>query len=508
MTMNNDQSGPEIVDLLVIGGGINGCSIARDAAGRGLKVVLCEKDDLAAHTSSASTKLIHGGLRYLEQYDFLLVRHSLQERETLLQSAPHIIWPLRFILPHHRGMRPHWLLRLGLFLYDHIGGRKRLPASRKVNLKQHVAGRFLKPEFVRAFEYSDCWVQDARLVIMNARDAARRGATIMTHSACIALTRHQQTWTARIENSRTGASQTLIARTVVNASGPWVAKTLGLLQGQKIKGRPIRLIKGSHIVVKKIFDHAYPYIFQNDDGRILFAIPYEQEYTLLGTTDQNYSGNLDQVNIDKDEIDYICKSISHYSRQAVVPEDVIWSYSGIRPLFGDGAGNLSKLSRDYALELDQNGAPMVTVYGGKITTSRLLAEQVMELLTTPMNIQQPAWTGNSFLPGGDIKHADFDQFLALCQLKYAWLDKANVWDYCRNYGTSIDEILADCQQVRDLGVYFGGGLFECEVIYLVKHEWAYSTDDILWRRTKKGLRLTNNEVDKLQRWLTGYHERH
>jgi len=491
------------VDLLVIGGGINGCAIARDAAGRGLKVVLCEKDDLASHTSSASTKLIHGGLRYLENYDFLLVRHSLKEREILLHSAPHIIWPLRFILPHHEGLRPRWLLRLGLFLYDHIGGRKKLPVSRAVKLGKHVAGKFLKSKYTHAFEYSDCAVRDARLVVLNARDASRLGAEILTHTTCVELTRGEQNWTVKLENSRTGEKQTIISRAVVNASGPWVEKILGLVADYP-SSRSIRLVKGSHIIVKKLFDHDYPYIFQHHDGRILFAIPFEQDYTLLGTTDHDYHGDVDKVKINQQEIDYICQAISHYTDQPVTPGQVVWNYSGVRPLFDDAAGNNSKVSRDYELELSQNGAPMVSVYGGKITTCRILSEQVMDLLESPLKVSMPAWTAGNILPGGDIQQGDFDRFLADYRLKYAWLDENIVKDYCQNYGTTIDKILQICHQTEELGEYFGGGLYECEVIFLIENEWAQTSDDILWRRTKKGLKFSTDEVVRLQQWLAEY----
>ncbi len=491
----------EEVDLLVIGGGINGCGIARDAAGRGLKVVLCEKDDLGSHTSSASTKLIHGGLRYLENYDFLLVRHALKEREILLNSAPHIIWPLRFILPHHEGLRPRWLLRLGLFIYDYIGGRKLLPASTGINLKKHISGQFLKQKFTHAFEYSDCGVKDARMVILNARDAKRLGASIMMHTLCTGLTRYQKNWSATVKDSNTGKIKTISAKAVVNACGPWVEKTLGLA-GNSLSNRSVRLVKGSHIIVKKLFDHDYPYIFQHEDGRILFAIPFEQDFTLLGTTDHDYQDDVDNVGIDQQEIDYICKAVSHYAERPVTPDQVVWSYSGVRPLFDDATGNASKVSRDYELEFDQQAAPMVSVYGGKITTFRILSEQVVDLLKDSLNITQAAWTENSVLPGGNIQHADFERYVSDSQLKYAWLDKKIVQDYCRNYGTEIDNILYDCSQTDDLGEYFGGGLYEKEVVYLIESEWAQSSDDILWRRTKKGLKLNTEEVKKLQQWIS------
>ncbi len=488
-------------DLLIIGGGINGCAIARDAAGRGLHVTLCEKDDLASHTSSASTKLIHGGLRYLENYDFSLVKHSLKEREILLNSAPHIIWPLRFILPHHKGLRPRWLLRLGLFLYDHIGGRKKLPVSNGVNLKKHAAGEFLNPQFTHAFEYSDCWVQDSRLVVLNARAAAQLDATILTHTACTELNRFTNNWVASVKNSHTGETIQISARAIINASGPWVDNTLNLYS-KKNSARSIRLIKGSHIIVKKLFDHNYPYIFQNTDGRILFAIPYEQEFTLLGTTDVNFQGNPDEVKISPQEIDYICEAISQYTDRAVTPAQVIWSYSGVRPLFDDNAGKASKVSRDYHLELDTSEAAVVSVYGGKITTSRILAEQVLDLLESPLQIHKPAWTENSTLPGGDIEPSDFSKFLANCKEKYNWLDASIVLDYCRNYGSDIHLILNGYKKLQELGHYFGGGLYECEVHYLIQNEWASNAEDILWRRTRKGLKMTQQEIDNLQKWLT------
>lgn len=500
MLMRNHSDDNPVIDLLVIGGGINGSGIARDAAGRGLKVTLCEKDDLAAHTSSSSTKLIHGGLRYLENYDFLLVRHSLQEREVLLNSAPHIIWPLRFILPHHDGLRPRWMLRLGLFLYDHIGGRKKLPASRSVNLKKHVAGGFLKQAFSRAFEYSDCWVQDARLVVLNARDAAAHGASILTHTECIDLQRYADHWSVTLLDKRNGKEQTLNSRALVNASGPWVDQTLNLYHKSSHQ-RSVRLVKGSHIIVKKLFDHKYPYIFQNTDGRIIFAIPFEQEFTLLGTTDLDFKGDLNQVKIDQQEIEYICQAVSEYTAYPVTADQVVWSYSGIRPLFNDAEDNASKVTRDYVLDLDIDGAPVVSVYGGKVTTYRKLSEQVVDQLRAPLNLRAPAWTAHSILPGGDIPQGDFDAFVNQAKNKYEWLDEILLIDYCRNYGTEINTLLTDCQSMTELGEYFGGGLYQREVAYMMQYEWACHVDDILWRRSKKGLRLNEQEVRRLNEWL-------
>ncbi len=503
---NKQNETPEIADLLVIGGGINGASIARDAAGRGLKVVLCEKDDLAQHTSSSSTKLIHGGLRYLEYYDFLLVRHALQEREILLNSAPHIIWPLRFILPHHRSLRPRWLIRLGLFLYDHIGGRKILPGSRGVDLRKHISGKTLKPEYTRGFEYSDCWVQDSRLVVLNARDAERHGARILTRTKCTALERKQEYWVATIEDCRTNRNRPLQVRAVVNASGPWVKKTLDLDKTTNTEN-DIRLIKGSHIVVPRLFDHDYPYIFQNADGRVMFAIPYEQDFTLLGTTDIEVNSDPNKVTIDEAEITYICDAINEYLKKPVRPEEVVWSYSGVRPLFDDESKNASKVTRDYVLQLDARKPPILSVFGGKITTCRKLSEQVVDMLKKPLAFDTPGWTAFAKLPGGNIENADFATFLKKCKHRYPWLNKDVLDDYARNYGTDIEVLLDGCTEMTDLGENFGGGLYECEVSYLISYEWAELSDDILWRRSKKGLRVPEGTDRRLQAFMSN-HKQH
>jgi len=491
---------PEKTDILVIGGGINGVGIARDAAGRGLDVVLCEKDDLAQHTSSSSTKLIHGGLRYLEHYDFLLVRHSLQEREILLNSAAHIIWPLRFILPHHRSLRPRWLIRLGLFLYDHIGGRKILPASSGVDLRKHIAGTTLKPEFTHGFEYSDCWVQDARLVVLNARDAQQRGAKILTRTKCTSLHRKRDHWQVDLMDCRTGRVSSIQAKTLVNASGPWVKQTLELDTSTGTE-KGVRLVKGSHIVVPKLFDHDYPYIFQNADGRVMFAIPYEQDFTLLGTTDIEIDIDPDEVSITDREISYICDAINEYLEQAVKPEDIVWSYSGVRPLFDDASQNASRVTRDYVLQLDDDGPPILSVFGGKITTYRKLSEQVVDMLKKPMAFDTPAWTTGRTLPGGDMENYDFGQFLTACKKRYAWLDDSLLYDYARNYGTEIELLLEGCVGTEDLGESFGGGLFACEVSYMMTYEWAEEAEDVIWRRSKRGLRMPAGADSKLQAWM-------
>ena len=497
-TKNNEAL--DTADLLVIGGGINGAGIARDAAGRGLSVVLCEKDDLAQHTSSASTKLIHGGLRYLEYYDFLLVRHALQEREILLKSAPHIIWPLRFLLPHHSDLRPRWLIRLGLFLYDHIGGRKLLPGSWGVDLSKHVGGAPLKAEFSYAFEYSDCWVQDARLVVLNARDAQQHGARILTRTKCTALERMEDYWIVTLENHRDKQVTKLQARSVVNASGPWVKQTIDLDVTTDTEN-DVRLVKGSHIVVPRIFDHDYPYIFQNADGRVMFAIPYEQDFTLLGTTDIEISGDPNNVVIDEAEITYILDAINEYFKTPVRREDVVWSYSGVRPLFDDDAKSASKVTREFVLQLDQNGPPLLSVFGGKITTYRKLSEQAVDMLKQPMAFRTPGWTASAALPGGDIENADFTAFQVKCRERYRWLDETLLADYTRNYGTEINLLLENCSSINDLGEDFSGGLFESEVNYLIDNEWAETAEDILWRRSKKGLRVAVGTDLRLQQYI-------
>ncbi|MCL4138240.1 UNVERIFIED_CONTAM: hypothetical protein GTU68_054041 [Idotea baltica] len=488
-------------DLVVIGGGINGAGIARDAAGRGLSVLLVEKDDLAEHTSSASTKLIHGGLRYLEHYDFMLVRHALQEREVLLKAAPHIIWPLRFVLPHHKALRPKWLIRLGLFLYDHIGGRKLLPASYSLDLTKHVSGEALKSEFTSGFEYSDCWVQDARLVVLNVMDAAALGCDVRTRCECTDLVRLEGQWRVHLHNKLTDNNSTVTARAVVNASGPWVEETLGLDEEHDSK-HGVRLVKGSHIVVPKLFDHPYTYIFQNADNRVLFAVPYEQDYTLLGTTDVEVNDKPSKQYIEQEEINYICKSVGEYFEQPIDPATVKWTYAGVRPLYDDASENASKVTRDYKLDLDvRKNAPVLSVYGGKITTYRKLAEQAVDILKETLGHSQPAWTADAPLPGGDINNADFDGFLEGVKSQYAWLDEALLFDYARNYGTRISVLLAGCSSMEGLGQHFSGPLYQREVDYLVENEWARSADDILWRRSKKGLHANANTADVLQAYL-------
>lgn len=498
----NAVKNSEIVetDLLVIGGGINGVGVARDAAGRGLRVFLCEKDDLAQHTSSASTKLIHGGLRYLELYDFKLVRHALQEREVLMRSAPHIIHPLRFVLPHHRELRPKWMIRLGLFIYDHLGGRKLLPASHGVDLNSHPAGGALKSEFTKGFEYSDCWVHDARLVVLTAMDAEARGARIETHTECIELKRFDDHWLATLRHSDSGNTMRVKADAVINAAGPWVERVLNL--GVDLTDQHgVRFVKGSHVVVPKLFDHPYAYIFQNADGRILFAIPFEDEYTLLGTTDLEVSDLPEQAKITPDETAYICQAVSEYFDTTVSPDDAVWSYSGVRPLYDDAASNASKVTRDYNLHLDTQAAPIISIYGGKITTFRRLAEEVLDLLSSAYEVAGQAWTEESHLPGGDIANADLSVFTSMCIKLYPWMDRKLLKAYAVRYGTRISLLLEGCCCVEDLGQRFVDGLYEREVHYLMDHEYACNAEDVLWRRTKEGLHASQTEVKALDQWM-------
>jgi len=499
--MDSKGSAETDFDLVVIGAGINGAGIARDAVGRGLKVLLCEKDDIAEHTSSASTKLIHGGLRYLEHYDFKLVRHALKEREVLLRAAPHIIWPLRFILPHHKALRPRWLIRLGLFLYDHIGGRKMLPASNSVNLRAHIAGKALKNEFTSGFEYSDCWVQDSRLVVLNAMDASEKGCTVLTRTEVTDLKRSQGQWTVTLFEKESDKTRMVKATAVVNAAGPWVEKTLSLDKEHVVK-HGIRLVKGSHIVVPQLFDHPYTYIFQNEDNRIIFAVPYENNYTLLGTTDVEVDGQPGQQTTEDWEISYICKSASVYFEKPINPKDAVWTYAGVRPLYDDASANASTVTRDYKLDLDTtSGAPILSVYGGKLTTYRKLSEDALDMLTPVLDIDYPAWTSSAVLPGGDIVDFNFDAFVSQARNKFPWLNNNVLKDYTRNYGTRITLLIDSAKSMEDMGINFGGGLFQQEVDYLMRYEWAKEVEDILWRRSKKGLAISVDGAGRLNEYI-------
>ena len=489
-------------DLLVIGGGINGTGIARDAAGRGLKVLLCEKDDLASHTSSARTKLIHGGLRYLEHYDFALVRKALKEREVLLRNAPHIIWPMRFVLPHHKALRPAWLIRIGLFLYDHIGGRKLLPPTTVHRRKTSRKFIPLKSQFSLAFEYSDCWVDDARLVVLNAMSAHDVGAVIMTRTECVALERNKHGWLARLKIGDEG-EMIVRARVIVNAGGPWVDSVFGLVSERRSKSN-VRLVKGSHIVTRKLFDGDHAYFFQNEDGRIIFAIPYENgTSTLIGTTDVPFNGDKDAVEISTDEIRYLCSSASEYFETPVASDDVLSTYSGVRPLYEDHSEDASKVTRDYVLSVNRdNELPtIISVYGGKITTYRKLAEHVLDLLKSDFDDIDLKWTDITPLPGGNIPVSDFDDYASKKQTEYPWLKPSLLKRYLRAYGSLVDKLLEGADDNSTLGVYYGHGLYQIEVDYLLENEFARTAEDILFRRSKLGLHMSETEIDKLRRSL-------
>jgi glycerol-3-phosphate dehydrogenase len=488
-------------DLAVIGGGVNGTGIARDAAGRGLSVLLLEQGDLASATSSASTKLIHGGLRYLEYYEFRLVRESLNEREVLLRAAPHIAWPLRFVLPHHQGLRPWPVLRLGLFLYDHLGGRKILPPTRTLDLRRDPAGTPLRPGFTRGFEYSDCWVDDARLVALCARDAADRGADIRTRTRCVSAHRNEAGWTLRLRAAAGGEVEAR-ARALVNAGGPWVSRILSGVIGENAPSK-VRLVKGSHIIVPRLFSHDRCYIFQNADRRICFAIPYEDSFTLIGTTDQDFKGDPAEVAISDGERDYLCKSVSEYLRQPVTPDQIVWTYAGVRPLRDDGAGAAQEATRDYVLELDDKGPPLLSVFGGKITTFRRLAEAALAKLGGFFPQAGPPWTATGALPGGNFPwDGAAAQVQALGQ-RYPFLTEAARHRLIRTYGTRATEMLGDARGAADLGRDFGAGLSEREIVFLRDTEWVQTAEDMLWRRTKRGLHMSAAEREAVATWMAG-----
>ncbi|MET0382708.1 MAG: glycerol-3-phosphate dehydrogenase [Burkholderiaceae bacterium] len=497
---------PSSCDALVVGGGVNGAGIARDLAGRGLRVVLCEQDDLAQATSSASTKLIHGGLRYLEHFDFPLVRKALAEREVLLRSAPHIMRPMRFVIPHDPGMRPAWMIRAGLFLYDHLARREVSPASRAIDLRRHEAGAPLQRRFTKGFVYSDGWVDDARLVVLNALDAARRGAVVLTRWRCDDAVRTPQGWRAALE-SRAGERHALNARALVNATGPWAARFLGE-QAHAAGARPLRLVKGSHIVVPKLFDHGHAYLFQHPDRRVIFAIPYERDFTLIGTTDVDHRGEIGAARIDDSEIRYLCEQASRCFARAVVPADVVWTYSGVRPLLDEESGDPSAATRDYALELDLAQAPLLTVWGGKITTFRRLAQEAADLLAAPLGAdpRRGAWTRGAALPGGDLSawidatgrpDVDFARFEQAARRRHPNIAADTMHRLARAYGGLIGRVIGEGDR---LGAEVAPGLFEAELNYLHDHEWAREVDDVLWRRSKLGLHFSAGERAAVGAW--------
>jgi glycerol-3-phosphate dehydrogenase len=492
----------DLHDLVVIGGGINGCGIAADAAGRGLRVLLVERDDLASGTSSASSKLIHGGLRYLEHWEFRLVRAALAEREVLLAAAPHIVWPLRFVLPHTPEQRPRWMLRAGLLLYDALARRRAIPGSRALDLTRDVAGRPLRPELRRGFAYWDCWVDDARLVVLNARAAADRGAEILTRARVVGAAPAGRAWRVRIIDAD-GIPREIDTRTLVNAGGPWVDRIAALIEvpGQPSR-RPLRLVKGSHVVVPRIAGAEDAYLLQGSDGRVVFALPFEDRFTLIGTTDVPFTGDPAEVAIDADEEAYLLALAGRYFRTPLHSKDIVWRYAGVRPLYDDDNGaDPSRVTRDWHLDLaaDETIPPLLTVSGGKVTTYRLLAEEALARLSPYLPACGPPWTDNASLPGGDMPGADFAGFLEALQARRPAFAPDALRCLARRYGTAVEVVLGDAGSVAELGTDLGGGLSEREVLYLRDHEWARTADDVLWRRTKVGLHLSAAERERTAR---------
>ncbi|MCK0152024.1 glycerol-3-phosphate dehydrogenase [Marivita sp. S6314] len=513
----------DIVDLFIIGGGINGCGIARDAAGRGLSVTLAEMNDLASATSSGSTKLFHGGLRYLEYFEFRLVREALIEREVLLRAMPHISWPMRFVLPYHKdmrfeadtptskllslimpwmkGRRPAWLIRLGLFMYDHLGGRKILPGTKTLDLTGAPEGAPLQERFAKAYEYSDCWVEDSRLVVLNARDAEARGAQIKTRTQVLSAACENGTWRIETRNTENGHTHVFHARMLVNAGGPWVGD---IIQTKvRLNSREgVRLVRGSHIVTKRLYDHDKCYFFQGTDGRIIFAIPYETDFTLIGTTDAEHSDPSVTPECTPEEQDYLLNFANQYFKQHLTSADVVWTYSGVRPLYDDGASSATAATRDYTLKVDTStGAPVLNIFGGKITTYRRLAESAMDKIGDHLTLPKGKWTAGVPLPGGDFPVDGVDRLVADLQSRFPFLTEFWALRLVRAYGTEAISVLGDARQVSDLGQDFGATLTEAEVSWLMGHEYARTADDIVWRRNKLGLRLTADQIQTLDDWM-------
>lgn len=497
------MSNQHLVDILVVGGGINGAGIAVDAAGRGLAVVLCEKGDLASGTSSASSKMIHGGLRYLEHYEFGLVRQALVERDILLKKAPHLIRPLQFVMPHNKRLRSLWWLSMGLYLYDVLTPNKLLPASRRIALQGHTAGIPLRENFSHGFIFSDCWVDDARLVVLNAISAAEHGARIMLHTELLSAERKNGLWDVTLVNKHTGKQFTLSCRVLVNATGPWVAEVLEKRLGISSRHK-VTLVKGSHIVVPRITTGEYAYLLQHEDRRVIFVVPFE-DFNIIGTTELLFEGDPGMAEISEEEQHYLCELANRYFRKSVSVENIVWSYSGVRPLLGDATSNLAatKITRGYLFDLNTaNGqAPLLSIFGGKITTFRVLAEQAMEKLKPFFKHCGPAWTQKTPLPGGAMPEYNFGQFFTKFRQTHPWLPSKLATRYAHNYGTRAILIVQNARSVEDLGIHFAAGLYQREVEYLVAHEWAENVEDILWRRTKLGLFFKPEDIEKLENWL-------
>jgi len=518
----------EITDLFIIGGGINGCGIARDAAGRGLTVGLAEMNDLASATSSASTKLFHGGLRYLEYFEFRLVREALIERETLLKAMPHISWPMRFVLPYHKdmrfetdtptskllslfmpwmkGRRPAWLIRLGLFMYDHLGGRKILPGTKTLDLTGSKEGAPLQDHFAKAYEYSDCWIEDSRLVVLNARDAEARGARIMTRTRVIGATCEDGIWRIETRNTENNRLQTFHARMLVNAGGPWVGDIIQTrIRLNSSEG--VRLVRGSHIVTRKLYDHDKCYFFQGTDGRIIFAIPYETDFTLIGTTDAEHVDPSQKPECTPEEQDYLLGFASQYFKQELGRDDVVWTYSGVRPLYDDGSSSATAATRDYTLKVDTGaGAPVLNIFGGKITTYRRLAESAMDKVGEHLSVRKGKWTAGTPLPGGNFPVDGATDLIEDLTRRYPFLTEYWATRMVRAYGTDAADILGEAEQAIDLGRDFGATLTETEIIWLMAHEYALTAEDVIWRRNKLGLRLTAAQTRALDDWMARHRQ--
>jgi len=512
-------------DIFVIGGGINGCGIARDAAGRGLSVGLAEMNDLASGTSSSSTKLFHGGLRYLEYFEFRLVREALIEREVLLKNMPHISWPMRFVLPYHetmrfeattplsrllasilpwlKGRRPSWLIRIGLFLYDHLGGRKILPGTKVIDLAEDTSGIALKGQYRHAYEYSDCWVEDSRLVVLNARDARLRGADIMPRTRVEKAERCGEFWKIETADSETGVKSVHYARVLVNAGGPWVEDVIKRRTNSPSTDH-LRLVRGSHIITRRLFDHDKCYFFQGADGRIIFAIPYEGEFTLIGTTDVDHPDPDTKPVCSAEEKAYLCGFASQYFKAPVTEADIIATFSGVRPLYNDGASHASAATRDYVLRLDDDGAPLLNIFGGKITTYRKLAESVMAKLAPFFDDLPSNWTDQSALPGGDFAVDGFDALVETIKVQYPFLPAGLARRLVRAYGTDTKLMLAQVSSLADLGADFGAGIFRPELNWVIEHEWVDTAEDFVWRRTRLGLRLTAEQIAKIDHYIKSY----
>lgn len=491
-------------DICVIGGGINGAGIAREAAGRGLSVLLVEAQDLAGATSSASTKLIHGGLRYLQYYEFKLVRESLLERERLLNIAPHIVWPLEFVLPHEKNLRPYWMISAGLFLYDHLGNRKSLPHSQRLNFKEHPYGKSLQSFYKKGFSYSDCWVDDSRLVILNALDAKERGAKILTRTACTKLEAQENFWEVHLQSMLNGNNFKATAEIVINAAGPWVSGVLEASNLDNEKTPSIKLIKGSHIIIPKLYEGDHAYILQQpDDERIVFAIPYEKNFTLIGTTEVKFEFDPTTAKIDDQEIEYLCSAVNRSFNKKIDPDCIVSTYSGVRPLIEDGSEGATQTTRDYKIQLEeQYGPKLLNIFGGKITTYRKLAETALNKISSKYS-----WTSSKPLPGGDFSYDSFDDFLTNKQTQYAWLPKDLVLRYVRAYGTRVDKMLEGALSITDMGRHFGCNVYEREIAYLINEEWAWTTEDILWRRTKLGLHIDLKTKQNLEAYMAVAQER-